>query len=303
MKKVLCFLVLVMMIFSQFAMAQSMVSTKKKNLRSVVKMTSFPDYPPFSEKSVMKNSNILYTLFDSGLELFAKSGDYKLEYVVFDDYEKAIENVRQGNVDLALGIYYATEMYSGLQYIYPAALHNPVHVVMLPQNISSVENVDDLKKMKGIYIQSEYFSDYMMANFKNFAIEPVATPYEAYEQLFTGKVDFIVGSYYFNYAYVLRTGLKDYVAFSKESLWNMPLFFGVSKASENSSKVAVALKQFVVTEPFKQSISSKLQEKIHKIEEESRGVVPPKFVRVESLQEVTPADEQNLPQSSEAVQE
>jgi hypothetical protein len=36
-----------------------------------------------------------------------------------------------------------------------------------------------------------------------------------------------------------------------------------------------------------------LEDYIHQLENQSIGIVPPKFVRLESLNEQTPADEQN----------
>lgn len=271
--------------------AQSMVSDKKSSRRVYLKLTSFPEYYPFSFTEKQGQTKELQTVFTDGINLFAKTGDYQLTYEAITDYDKAVADVRRGEIDILLGMYYDTKLYAGLEYLYPAAMNNPVHVAMLPQNISKVAAVEDLKSLRGLYIEKEYFSDYMINNFKRYNIKPVENAFKAYEQLFTGQADYVVGSYYHNYAEVCRLGLKDYVAFSKNPLWNMPLFIGVSKASRSHNRLNVLLKRFMATEPFKQSIGESLKRFLRDMEIQTQGVVPPKFVRAESLSEQTPADE------------
>lgn len=275
--------------------AQIVVTSKDdEGQKRQIMATSFPDYEPFSVTTAKGTSgDELHTVFDDAFKLFSEEN--RLEYltVSYPSYQEAVNMVRQGETDILLGSYYGSKIYSGLEYVYPAVLHNPIHVVMLPDQISKISAVDDLSKLRGIYIQSEYFSDYMLQNFKNYNISSVPTPYEAYEQLFTGKIDYIIGSYYFNYVYALKTGLKDYVAFSKSTLWNMPLFVSVSKASKRGISIKNALTRFFEKGTFSQAVSKALEDYIHQLENQSIGIVPPKFVRLESLNEQTPADEQN----------
>lgn len=304
MKKFWLTLTLILSLIVQSADAQFMIDkSNRSGNRFSIKVTSFPDYFPFAVLKEPTARQPLVTIFDKGLKEFAQQGNFEIKYLTFEDYPSAVSGVRRGKADLLLGAYYATKLYSGLEYIYPAALHNPIHVIMLPKNISKVEKVEDLKNLKGIYIESEHFSDYMLKNFENFNIKPVKTPYEAYEKLFVGDVDFVIGSYYYNYAYTLQTGLNNYVAFSKAALWNMPLFLTISKASPISKQLRTSLTQFINTDVFKQSISDELQNKMHELEEKSRGVVPPKFVRVESFNELTPADEPVQRQTEEQTEE
>lgn len=292
MRKIALILGLILSLLTESSSAQTLASTTQESRKSIIKVTSFPDYFPFSH--VLENYKFpkLKTVFDESLENFAKHGNYEIERIAETDYNKSVHNVRRGNIDLLLGIYYSTQQYSGLDYLFPAVMHNPIHVAMLPANIQKVNNLDDLKKLKGIYAQNEHFSDYMLNNFKNLNITPVATSYDAYEQLFTGKADFIVGSYYYNYAYVLDIGLKDYVSFSKKSLWNMPLFLGLSKASKISGKLKTTLNDYIVSDEFITTVEQSLHNIMREREKDSLGRVPPKFVRQESLTELTPADEQ-----------
>jgi hypothetical protein len=73
----------------------------------------------------------------------------------------------------------------------------------------------------------------------------------------------------------------------------MPLFVSVSKASKRGISIKNALTRFFEKGTFSQAVSKALEDYIHQLENQSIGIVPPKFVRLESLNEQTPADEQN----------
>lgn len=291
MKKIWLILLILLQLLPAEINAQSLVADKKSSRRMYVSLTSFPDYYPFSYTEKQRENKFLVTVFNKGMELFSKTGDYELSFVPIADYDQAVNDVRRGEIDVLLGMYFDTKLYSGLEYLYPAALNNPVHVAMLPHNLDKVATTEDLKNLRGLYIEKEHFSDYMLNNFKKYNIKPIDTAYHAYEQLFTGQADFIAGSYYYNYAQICKLGLKDYVTFSKNPLWNMPLFIGVSKAAKNHNKLNILLRRFIVTEGFKQSMAESLKQAMRDVEMQSQGIVPPKFVRIESLTEKTPADE------------
>ena len=258
MKKVLWMLLFLLQILPSGVSAQSIVTNKKESRTSTINVTSFPDYFPIG-----------YT---------AKEGNYQILETVFTPAMKQI------------AMYYGTRRYSGLEYIFPAVLNNPVYIIMRPENIDKVSKPEDLKNLRGLYIAQEYFSDYMRDNFKNYNIKPIKTALEAYEKLFTGEADYIAGGYYYNYAEICRLGLRDYVSFSKTPLWNMPLFIGVSKASKKHVQIGKLLKKYVADEKFQQSINDTLKKLIYQVEVESQGVVPPMFVKKEDGAK-TPADE------------
>ena len=274
------------------AFAQSIVTQRDSEKLIPISATSFPDYFPIAYGSDQGSYSKLFSIFAPAMEKVAKSGNYKIEYILNQNYTDAISSVRRGEVDVLLGMYYATKQYSGLEYIYPAVLNNPVYIMMLPHNIAKVSKPEDLKNLRGVYIKAEYFSDYMLSNFKNYHMQAEETALKAYEKLFTGEADYIAGSYYYNYAEICRQGLRDYVSFSKAPLWNMPMFIGVSKASRQHVKVSKILKKYAADNTFRQMISNTLKELVQKTERESQGVVPPMFVKKTAADEKTPADEQ-----------
>lgn len=270
-----------------------MVTTKMHMGTQNLTLTSFPNYPPIATTEYDdRNAEYLQTIFDDALQEFAKLGEFKLIYILSENYDEAINVVRRGNVDVLLGIYYGTKRYSGLEYVYPAVINNPINIIMLPQTVAKVKNTNDLKKLKGTYSNEEYFSDYMLKNFESFNIKPTETTLSAYEKLFSGEVDYIAGTYYYNYAKVCELGLKNYVSFSQAALWSMPMFIGVSKASPKYKRIGAFLKKTVTRPEFSQKINKALKDKVKEIEIKSQGVVPPEFIRKNITGELTPADEQ-----------
>lgn len=269
--------------------AQTMVTTKTSSAVKSVKFTSFPDYAPISYIVADNRGNeYLRTVFSEPLQIFAKLGNFKPEYILMKNYDDAVSMVRRGEIDVLTGIYYGTKQYDGLEYIYPAVINNPVNVVMMPQNTAKVKNTEDLKALKGVYSKEEYFSDYMLKNFASFNIKPVESTLAAYEKLFTGEVDYIVGTYYYNYVKACEFGLKDYVSFSQMAMWSMPMFIGVSKTAPDYKRISALLKKAVTKPEFLQKLNVALKAEVKKIELNSQGVVPPEFVRKGA--ELTPAD-------------
>ena len=98
---------------------------------------------------------------------------------------------------------------------------------MLNGKQSTIGSYEDLKKLKGIYVSQEYFSDYVLERFSDLNITSVDSVEDAYEKLFLGQVDYIVGSYYYQYVAAIQNGVKNYLSFSKKPIWHMPMFIGI----------------------------------------------------------------------------
>ncbi len=269
--------------------AQSIVSLKNAHKRIPLTMSTFTDYPPFG--CMAEGHGTEWSFLDKAMRLFAKENNLELKYRSGDNYQDTIDQLLRGKTDVLLGIYHDTKIYTGLEYVFPAVFNNPVHLVMLPQNIGKIKSAEDLKNLHGVYIAGDHFSDYVAGNLKKYPVESVPDSLTAYEKLFIGEIDYVIGSYYYNYIEVLKLGLADYVSFSKQAMWNMPLFIGLSKASPFFGRINTWLKRYIITEEFKQAVTSGIKEKVAKIERQTQGTVPPKFVRAQSAAERTPADE------------
>ena len=268
------------------------ILSKKKNASQKVSVATFADFFPFgyrqlNERNVLENTSVLKNVLEKTL---SEEG-YILKYKNYEDTTKALSEVRLGNCDIFLGMYYSTEAFNGIEYIFPAVINNPVHLMMLPEKIAMIKKVDDLKSLNGIYNSKEYFSDFMIQNFSRLNIKPVLSSDEAFEKLLTGQVDYIVGGYYYSYMQVLQTGLKDYIAFSSKALWNMPLFIGISKTFPGRAVLTAHLVRAINNPTFKEQLNADLRSLIKKAQEDTIGIVPPKYVHIPSNNELTPADE------------
>ena len=296
MKKIFSILVFTVLMAPTLCKAQSLITDKANTDRTFVTMTSFSDYFPISQVVNRRGYDVLETIFNKVLSRLEKSDNFEISFVGEKNYEQAVSGVRRGKTDVLLGMYYATKMYSGLDYIFPAVLNNPVHVVMLPETEAKVGKVEDLQKLKGVYNRQEYFSDYVIKNFQDLGVVGVDNAEEGYRKLFSGEVDYLIGSYYYNYVKVCELGLKGYVTFSKQALWNMPMFIGVSKSSRNHKKVAASLKKLAESQGFIDEVNASLRESIAEVEAQTQGIVPPDFIKKDSGGILTPADEAEMEQ-------
>ena len=243
-------------------------------------MTGYINYAPFGW--VDNPDGVVYgqfhTVFQPMIDTFIKEANIKMHYDLqqktFDDLA---QKVRQGDIDFMVGAYYQTEMFKGLHLLYPAAMHNPITVFMLPNRINEVKTTDDLKKLKGVRYTGEYFSDFVEKKVAELNPMEVDTIYQMFEKLFTKEADYIISSYYFGMLEAIRLGLKKQIAPAKEALWNIPVFVGVSKTSRNRELISKRLTKDLNETQNTDMLKRNIQNVINDFEKKYEGVVPPTF--------------------------
>lgn len=277
---------------SSAVQAQSMVTEQKKNDVLNVVFGAFMDYPPIADYNGANNAEVHFeTIFNDALQKLSKPYNWFLITKRYRNNDTIKESFYEGQIDIFLGDYYEDRNLKKVSYIYPAVLNNPIHVITLPHKSATIKTTADLKNLKGVYLATEHFSPYMLNNFKQYNIQKAENVLEAYEKLFIGEIDFIIGSYYYNYVQACLLGLKNDIIFSKEALWNMPLFFAVSKATFQEERIKQALSKIVFEPEFKSLVENSLREKVRAYEIKGQSVVPPSFVRKQTEADVTPADQ------------
>ena len=243
-------------------------------------MTGYINYAPFGW--VDNPDGVVYgqfhTVFQPMIDSFIKEANIKMHYDLqqktFDDLA---QKVRQGDIDFMVGAYYQTEMFKGLHLLYPAAMHNPITVFMLPNRINEVKTTDDLKKLKGVRYTGEYFSDFVEKKVAELNPMEADTIYQMFEKLFTKEADYIISSYYFGMLEAIRLGLKKQIAPAKEALWNIPVFVGVSKTSRNRELISKRLTKYLNETQNTDMLKRNIQNVINDFEKKYEGVVPPTF--------------------------
>lgn len=279
--KLVKLLVLLLMINLVFSNAQAMVELKKeKNTRKEeLKVTAFLDYPPFGNYVNPPYLESFTSIFQPLVAEYAEKQNFEVSYVISKNYATLVRDVRRGEIDLLLGMYHETNMYKGLEYIFPAAINNPIVAIMLPQRISEVKMKADLLKLRGGMSSHEHISDYVNKELKEYKIKKFATSEEMYEKLFAGEIDYILGSQYYSLIEASRLGIRKKVSFSKQSMWNMPLFWGVSKMSPHKKLLTRTLTSLMEKPETIERIQNILIETINKIEKDNIGVVPPAYTK------------------------
>ncbi len=277
-KKLGVIICLVLLASSALAMVE--VKSDKNTQRRELKITSFLDYPPFGE--VVANDYDLpqmYTVYDQFIEDFAQKNHYVTSYIFNKKYKDLVMDILRGEIDLILGIYYDTEQYKGIEYVYPSILNNPMAAVMMPNRINEVHTMDDLKNLKGGMDSREHLADYVTKAMKNYNVVYVDNSEELYRKLFTGEIDYVFTSYYYGIVQTSRLGIRNQISFTKQSLWDMPLFLGISKTSMLRKSLYSTFTRMLKNDQYKKDLKKHLIETLQKIEQQNAGVVPPSFAK------------------------
>ena len=282
MKKILLtvFILSSIIITSYDAKSFVLYEEKKSLAKTKMDMTGYIDYAPFGWVDTT-NANIygkFNTVFQPMIDWFIKEYSIEMNY---DLYQKKIDDlaqkVRQGDIDFFVGAYFETEIFKGLHLLYPAVIYNPITVFMLPNRINEVKSTDDLKKLKGVRNTYEYFSDFVEKKVAELNPMKVDSSYTMFEKLFTREADYIITSYYYGMIEAIKLGLKKQIAPAKQTLWNIPVFVGVSKISQHRDFISKRLTKYLQDKNNADIIQKNLQKIISDFEKQYEGVVPPTF--------------------------
>lgn len=257
--------------------AQVEFNTEKNREVKQIKATGFMDYPPFGYIPNEYYPDSYQSVFKPIIDNYAKNVNFLVDYSVSLPYEVLVRNVRGGKIDIIMGIYHDTQMYDGLDYIFPALLNNPIVVVMLPDRINEVSSISDLKKLKGAMSSHEHLSDFVTQQIQNFNIVKIDNSYDLYKKLYNKDIDYVLASEYNARVELAKLGLRNRLSFSKNPLWNIPLFLGVSKTSVYRNQIKNGLHKIANDPETRNIVKKNLADYIARVEKESIGVVPPDF--------------------------
>lgn len=195
------------------------------------------------------------------------------------------------------GKYFEYNPYSKMVYIYPAFFENEVYIITSPDRKINVEKKSDLNNFKGAYVSTDYFSSYVLKDFANLKMAKTESFEKAFEQLLTGKVDYVAANYYPSLIALYKLGLREYVTYSQAPAWKMALFITATPKIANHPRMKI-LKKYFQSERYKKVRDEALTKMVDFYKETYKGTVPPAFINKANR---TP--EQNQTPLSKAVEQ
>ena len=245
-----------------------------------VRITGFIDYAPFgyTEHPERPLYGKFYTVFQPMIDTLQQENNLKILYELSKrDFPAQVKDARQGKVDIVLGAYHDTELFKGLQLIYPAALINPITIFMLPNRINEIKTLDDLKKLKGVRTSKEQYTDFVENQLKAYEIETVDNSYDMFERLFTKKADYIVISQYYGMVEASKLGIRNQISIAKQTIWQVPMFIGISKLSKERKMLSQKLTRYLKEPKNRELLMQNLIRIVNEAEIAAQGLVPPTF--------------------------
>ncbi|MBR2300258.1 MAG: hypothetical protein IJ870_06800 [Alphaproteobacteria bacterium] len=240
MKQIIKICVLLMCFYAMKAQALSILRAEDKVVGQRLIYTTFSDYFPFGYGLYEnKKEPVLESVFKDAMSDLLQNRDELTVFKYYPTVGDAIFDMKDGKTDVFFGAFYSTEAFNDLDFVFPAILNNPIHLIMLPSKIAGVKQADDLKNLKGVYALNEHFGDYMLKTFSELNMKAVQDEDEAYESLFTGEADYILGSYYYHFAKLVEKGLKNEVAFLQNR-------FGICRCLWQPPKISKTEKWFMI---------------------------------------------------------
>lgn len=301
MKKFWLLLLFLLGICSNNANAQSL-AVKYTYMGGKIMYLGIPDYPPFSYyKENSYESVFLKPLYD-----FAKKR--RIELSLFVNGHSIVNNLKQSiflastcQSQLFIGAYPETKTFNKLHLLYPAVVSNPLHIITLPETNEKIKSTADLQNLKGAAIKTEYFSDFVMRKIEPLKLYYAETPLDAYEKLFTGEIDYIIGGLYYNKIEASKYGIERYLSYSKKPIFKIPVFLATCNKLPRLNAFEKVLKEEMSKPEFAEAIKNSVLDVVNKELEKNQGVVPPSFAK-QVIEGPTP-EELEAAQKAEALKQ
>lgn len=254
-------------------MQESVIGRDNLNLYCIAKDNHFP----FSSK---EQGSLFYKIFED----LADKAHITLYYSYLNDFEKKVEDFERGTspdgINAYCNAYYEHLPYSKNEYIYPAFFENKIYVITSIQNKLDLTTKESLKKYRGIRSQTDHISSFMTKEFANLKIKDMENYAKAYEELLTGKADYMVASYYPSLIEAYKLGIRNYIIYSKDSVWKMPMFIRILPQLKNKAQIK-AMEKYLKSAHYKKIRDAAFEELIEIYKNNTQGIVPPTYVNIQ----------------------
>ena len=198
--------------------------------------------------------------------------------ITFKEVEQLMEH-EDGEkfFDGIFGMYYEENKYSSLQYLYPAFAENHIHLITNSSKTLDINTKEDLKKYKGLYVKTDFLPKFAIKDAKRLGLTESADFGHAFEDLFTGRVDFIVASNYLSQIELYKVGLRAYARYSQNPIWSAPLFLKFPPKTMKHPRLE-SLKKYFKSAEYKQVRDKAFENLLERYRENTKGIVPPTYM-------------------------
>ena len=262
-------------------------STVKSSRLKIIALADSENFPISS----FEQGSVFLKIFDNIESRLGIKIELLYSHSKYFNLVQTFERGKKENFNALWGVYYQELPYSRNQYIYPAIMTNNIHMITSAQKTLDIKKKEDLKNYKGIRVQTDKISNIVSKEFASLNLKIAGNFDEAYEELLTGKADYLLANYYPSLLAAYSLGIKKYLAYSKEPLWRMPVFLRCHESIKKSPAVKL-LAEYMNSIAFRQLKEEAFQELINIYKTNSEGVVPPTYIRY--IQEEDAEKEQTL---------
>lgn len=132
-------------------------------------------------------------------------------------------------VDTAVGIQYYPSLRSDIQdnFLHPAYMSNPIVAVFAKGKEKKLRSSSDLVGMNGAYIKSDHI-DFLFS--KEMYLSSVNSVKEAFEQLLSGKIDYVLMGFYTATMEATKFKIKDKLTISEKPLRRVENFLTLDRS-------------------------------------------------------------------------
>jgi polar amino acid transport system substrate-binding protein len=193
-----------------------------------ITLTGHPQYPVIA----WKDDDRIVGAAPSLVEAIGKKLNVPVESKATGSWADAQDAVREGKVDMIVGVYYNDERAQFLDYVQPAFVFDPVVAFVAKDKDFAYSGQDDLIGKKGATNKGESYGNEYDAFIKDkLTVERTDGIDDAFKDLMDGKVDYVLAGYYPGLAEATRLGIEDKVKALEPSLLSPEMFVAFSKKS------------------------------------------------------------------------
>ena len=255
-----------------------------------------PRYYISEENGLEKTTLVIEALAPDNNFPFSSAWQGSIFYKIFDDIEEKtqvrvrIQNSSNYEKQAAVyergedrehnalwATYYKEYPYSNNKYLYPAFFLNNMHIIFSATNKLNIEKKEDLLKYKGVHVSSEMVSELVKKEMASLKIKEVESFQEAFEEILTGRADYIVAGYYQSLIESYKLGIRDYIVYSKNPLWKMPMFFRITPRLSRRPQME-NFSNYLKSRKYREKRDKAFEELVEIYRKSTQGVVPPTYI-------------------------